>query len=65
MLAEASRELAPFIAEPGVRGSSVAPPYDRATLRKRLEVFPALLHLAARAALDNAPAGELPVEGDA
>ena len=49
-----------------MRGSAAAPPYDAATLRQRMEVLPALLHLAARAALDNAPENfGLPEETDA
>ena len=66
LLADGSRDLAPFIAEASVRDTSAALPFDRATLRQRMEVIPALLHLAARAALDNAPENfGLPEETDA
>lgn len=53
VLADACRSLAPFLAEASARGTP-AVPFDTATLRHRLEVIPALLHLATRAALDNA-----------
>jgi len=51
-LAQAAGALAPFIAEADARGGAQAP-YDATRLRHRLEVLPALLHLSARAALDN------------
>jgi hypothetical protein len=55
VLAEECAALADFAAEPGVRDvAKWSAPGATAAAAARLEVLPALLHLAARTALDTA-----------